>query len=201
LVPTAEDQAQSISHPTAQDATGSYDSDPSTEGDDPRPLRGEQPAVVLSTWIPTAENFDNADGLAEKLHLSFGETLSVLGYYDLSVVSGAITISGAYLSAGAQLRVIAPVTEVVPQLRCVSTAAHVELLHCREIENLMSQMSRLLPLFCGLGRCRCEACLDGVPPHKVPSFLKVTSNHFRLSACTDGAHSFNHSSRLSILWT
>ncbi|KAI9876625.1 MAG: Polynucleotide 5'-hydroxyl-kinase grc3 [Pleopsidium flavum] len=84
--------------------------------DSPRVL----PSRQLSTFKPTPKNVisDTRDGML--LRMRQGDTLAILGQYDLWVLKGAVNLMGVTLHPSSTAhRVYAPSTHSLPAIRCV----------------------------------------------------------------------------------
>jgi hypothetical protein len=113
-----------------------------------------------SSWKPLDNNISETR-TGQRIHMTYGQTLAVLGQFDLSVLSGVVNISGAFCSSKSPIqRVTAPLTEPLPVLRCVSSdGARIDLLNVPDNENFES-LSRVSRLFCDIWSCRCPNCAE-----------------------------------------
>ncbi|CUS12268.1 unnamed protein product, partial [Tuber aestivum] len=74
----------------------------------------------MSNFTPSSENYIPAQDGSCVVRMALGETLVILGEYELHVRKGAITISGARLtSESGHCQVFAPSTHALPEIACV----------------------------------------------------------------------------------
>ena len=121
--------------------------------------------VQLSTWTPSngEQPIQSKDNLlrrfegAQQVRLAYGKTLAILGQYDLKVVSGVVTVYGAFLTPKSETaRVIAPSTHALPILRCVSSdGAELQVLSIKHKNESLKCLEKVSPLFGGIWHCEC----------------------------------------------
>jgi hypothetical protein len=129
--------------------------------------------IILSSWHATGDNFKLIGATEERIKLSYNDTLTIVGQYHLKVRSGVIAIYGAILTARSPvIKVVAPSTELLPVIRCVS-GDHAEIVLSNVSANEdMEQLERVNPEFGGIWKCRCSKCSVH---HSQRTFTKVMS--------------------------
>jgi len=115
--------------------------------------------AILSTWMAKEGNFAALDTTGERIKLSYNETLAIVGQYKIKVLHGVVSIYGAILTPKSpQETVLAPSTELLPSIRCVSGDwAEIELSSVSEDEDL-ENLERVNPTFGGIWKCQCSKC-------------------------------------------
>jgi polynucleotide 5'-hydroxyl-kinase GRC3/NOL9 len=105
--------------------------------------------IKLSSWTPTSTNIISRTTEAERLHLTYGQTLTVLGYYKLKVLNGLVTILGAFLTPSSmEHEVLTTSVSALPSIKCISSAgAEIELFHIPSHERHLQSLQQLSPLF------------------------------------------------------
>jgi hypothetical protein len=106
-------------------------------------------AVQMSSWTPTSTNVVSCTTKAERLHLSYGQTLAVLGHYKLRVLDGLIIISGTFLTpSSTEQEIFTTSMFALPPIKCISSAgAMIELSHLPTRTRSLQNFQRLSPLF------------------------------------------------------
>jgi polynucleotide 5'-hydroxyl-kinase GRC3/NOL9 len=161
----------------SQGPDGDDESESQTEAHDPTPME-----VQLSTWGPSndvhpnksKENVQLLPQGQQRVKLTYGQTLAVLGQYDLKVLSGVITVYGVLLTPKSDTRrIVAPSTHPLPVIRCVSgDGAEVQFLSILREDESLKSMERVSPLFKGIWHCECgKYALDELGH----SFTKVST--------------------------
>jgi hypothetical protein len=135
--------------------TAEMDEDEGDNSDALEALRKE-----YSSWKPLDNNISETR-TGQRIHMIYGQTLAILGQFDLSVLSGVVSISGAYCSSKSPIqRVIAPLTAPLPVIRCASSdGAGLDLLNVPEKENL-ERLGRVSGLFRDIWSCQCPNCAE-----------------------------------------
>jgi hypothetical protein len=140
--------------------------------------------VQLSTWVPSSDvHPSKSNGNVQRLcqgeqrvKFIYGQTLAVLGQYDLKVLSGVITVYGATITPKSDARrIVAPSTHPLPVLRCVSgDGAEAQFLSVLREDESLKSMERVSPLFKDIWHCECgKFALDELGH----SFTKVRIVH------------------------
>jgi hypothetical protein len=131
----------------------------------PTPVR----KIRLSSWMPTSTNIVSSNPTADRLLLTYGQTLSILGQYKLKVHDGLVTISGTFLTpASTEQEVTATSVYALPPIKCISSGgAEIEIQHLPPRRRSLQQLQQLSPLF--------DNILYGSSTTG-PSFIKVPSN-------------------------
>ncbi|KAI9834202.1 MAG: hypothetical protein M1819_003040 [Sarea resinae] len=139
--------------PVVNDPSKGADKEPNTTSSGPR---GGGPSKQpdedpVSTFEPSPKNILSNTKKAVRLLLRYGESLAVIGEYDLEVKKGAVMFMGAPIQAGPKrYRVYAPSTHAIPRIKAISrspsdqSGTEIELHHCK---HGMRHLSRLSPLF------------------------------------------------------
>ena len=91
----------------------------------------------------------------------YGSEVTLVGHYQIKVLSGIVTFLGAYLTPKSGSKtIISPNTHAVPSLSCFSAGgAVIEIASAGTADGQLSSLSRISPLFRGITDCSCEACL------------------------------------------
>lgn len=114
----------------------------------------------LSSWKPLDGNISSTQ-IGQRIHMTYGQTLAILGQFDLNVHNGVISIYGAFLGPKSPIRrVISPSTEPLPVIRCVSSdGAQIDLLNVPADENFES-LGRISGHFRDIWSCKCPNCQE-----------------------------------------
>jgi hypothetical protein len=151
-----DDQTTELLNETVTNETGlDYDSEQGMN-EEPweRKLNEEDISdVAFGSWIPNDKNL-SVQGFEEKLTLLHGETITAVGEFTLTVVSGAISILGATLTpSSGSLKVTTPTTEPIAVIRSMTAdGAYIILTHLIHEDESFQSLSRVSPLFDGIWR-------------------------------------------------
>lgn len=104
--------------------------------------------VQLSTWRPSHDSQSRVSCTDSSIHVELlpGETIALIGSYDILVSLGAVILYGATLMASTKLhRVYAPASHALPVIEASPAGkAKIEIL---VVKNDLKGMARLSPLF------------------------------------------------------
>ncbi|KAK3076330.1 hypothetical protein LTS18_013307, partial [Coniosporium uncinatum] len=135
--------------------------------------------ITLSTWQPTATNVLEDTKSVKRIRLKARQTITYIGIYDLLVVKGAITIYGAVLTAdnGSQ-QVFAPSTHALPNIKCLSREAEVQIKHVPG--NGLTSLKMFSPLYGRFWNHRTKENItqlaNGQPDRRSFSLLRASNN-------------------------
>lgn len=102
----------------------------------------------LSTWQPTSSNVLKDKKGRLRIHMEPGESLAIIGHYDLWVVSGVVMLYGAVLRASKNsYRVFAPSTHALPIIECVRQANMSTAVELSSCDSGIQSLAQLSPLF------------------------------------------------------
>jgi hypothetical protein len=140
----------------------------------------------ISTWKPFSNNISETNS-GQRIHLNYGQTLAILGQYDLNVHVGIISVYGAFIGSKSGIRrIVSPSTELLPIIRCVSSdGADIDVLNVPSAENYET-LGRCSALFRDIWNCSCPNCHE-VGQHlsfsKVRALLAVKFTAYELPRC------------------
>ncbi|KAF2664265.1 hypothetical protein BT63DRAFT_105221 [Microthyrium microscopicum] len=131
---------------------------------------------VLSSWNGQKANTEPAIDGSERIKLSYDQTLTSVGHYELKVISGVVSMYGAYLTTKSiTRRVLASSTESLPVIRCVSGDwAEIQLSSVNDT-SVSPDLSAVSPLFQGVWKCKCEHCVVNISASYIK--LRHSSEH------------------------
>jgi hypothetical protein len=114
----------------------------------------------LSTWRPSDGNISNTK-IGQRIHMNYGQTLVILGQFDLNIHSGVINVYGTFLGSKSPIqRIVSPSTEPLPSIRCVSSdGAEIDLLNVPADESF-ENLGRISGLFQDIWSCKCPNCQE-----------------------------------------
>ena len=102
-------------------------------------------AVQLSTFRPIKDNINQDDDEVLEVALQHDETATFIGEYEVSVVSGVITVYGAVLRSGSfPKRIYAPSTLALPQIQARQQNTMIRI---SSVKSTLRKLDKLSPLF------------------------------------------------------
>lgn len=118
------------------------------------------PMQEFSSWKPSQNNVSSTPG-GQRIYMNYGQTLAVMGQFDLKAQSGVVSICGTFLNSQSSIqRIIAPLTEPMPVIRCVSSdGASIDLLDVPQSESY-ENLGRVSGMFKDIWTCKCPKCSE-----------------------------------------
>jgi hypothetical protein len=127
-----------------------YDSEDGMQSDSDIVLESETVDLEFGSWIPRSKNLSDTSG-ETKIRFLHGDTISIVGECHITVKSGIIAVNGAILISSLEPhRIIAPSTEPVPLIRCVSSEGAAIVVTSISEHSSLQSLKRLSPLFSGI---------------------------------------------------
>jgi hypothetical protein len=122
--------------------------------------RDKLPVQEFSSLKPMHNNVLSTSS-GQRIHMNYGQTLAVMGQFDLKAQSGVISIYGTFLNSQSAIqRIDAPLTEPMPVIRCVSSdGAAIDLLDVPQHESY-ENLGRVSGLFRDIWTCKCPKCSE-----------------------------------------